>query len=159
MAKKCQDSFALEKCPKWRRKLGHIFALDIKKWPKLSINRPNLVTSVVSILLSISFQYYTYSASNESLPVETLTKKFELCQKFENVLTKIDPGYSEIRTFIQVAAFQTIIKKIIFDSILFSLTNESLNIHPLVNLLYFPLMVPLNNPPVAFPSMTPMLRL
>ena len=35
--------------------------------------------------------------------METLQKKFELCQRFDSVLNKIDPGYSEIRTFIQVS--------------------------------------------------------
>lgn len=43
-------------------------------------------------------QFYTYS--NEDLPTETLRKKHELCRNFANVLSKIDPGFSEIRTFI-----------------------------------------------------------
>jgi len=43
-------------------------------------------------------QYYTYSS--ETLPTETLRLKHQLCTKFAQVLAKIDPGFSEIRTFI-----------------------------------------------------------
>lgn len=43
-------------------------------------------------------QYYTYS--NEALPTQTLRHKHQLCRNFANVLAKIDPGFSEIKTFI-----------------------------------------------------------
>ena len=43
-------------------------------------------------------QYYTYA--DKALPTETLRMKHQLCRNFANVLAKIDPGFSEIRTFI-----------------------------------------------------------
>ena len=46
-------------------------------------------------------QYYTYRSPNEFLESTTLYNKFELCKIFDTILGKIDPGYSEIRTFVQ----------------------------------------------------------
>ena len=46
-------------------------------------------------------QYYTYRSPNEFLESTTLSNKFELCKVFDTILGKIDPGYSEIRTFVQ----------------------------------------------------------
>ena len=46
-------------------------------------------------------QYYTYRSPNEFLESTTLNNKFELCKIFDTILGKIDPGYSEIRTFVQ----------------------------------------------------------
>lgn len=46
-------------------------------------------------------QFYTYSLSNEALSPEMLRKKHDLCQKFNAILAKVDPGYSEIRSFVQ----------------------------------------------------------
>ena len=46
-------------------------------------------------------QYYTYRSPNEFLESSTLSNKFELCNVLNTVLGKIDPGYSEIRTFVQ----------------------------------------------------------
>ena len=46
-------------------------------------------------------QYYTYRSPNEFLESKMLSNKFELCKKFDGILGKIDPGYSEIRTFVQ----------------------------------------------------------
>ncbi|TRY62157.1 hypothetical protein TCAL_03700 [Tigriopus californicus] len=46
-------------------------------------------------------QFYTYSAGNEVLAYETLKRKLQLCQNFWMVLTRVDPGYSEIRNFVQ----------------------------------------------------------
>ena len=46
-------------------------------------------------------QYYTYRSPNEFLESTTLNKKYELCKILDNILGKIDPGYSEIRTFVQ----------------------------------------------------------
>ena len=46
-------------------------------------------------------QYYTYRSPNEFLESSTLSNKFELCNILNMILGKIDPGYSEIRTFVQ----------------------------------------------------------
>ena len=46
-------------------------------------------------------QYYTYRSPNEFLEPRMLENKFELCKIFDAILGKIDPGYSEIRTFVQ----------------------------------------------------------
>ena len=46
-------------------------------------------------------QFYTYRSPNEYLEAKTLTNKYELCKIFDTILGKIDPGYSEIRTFVQ----------------------------------------------------------
>ena len=46
-------------------------------------------------------QYYTYRSPNEFLESTILTNKFELCKIFDTILGKIDPGYSEMRTFVQ----------------------------------------------------------
>ena len=46
-------------------------------------------------------QFYTYRSPNEYLESKTLSNKYELCKVFDSVLGKIDPGYSEIRTFVQ----------------------------------------------------------
>ena len=46
-------------------------------------------------------QFYTYGVSNEILSSELLKKKLDLCLSFYNVLTKVDPGFSEIRSFVQ----------------------------------------------------------
>ena len=35
------------------------------------------------------------------LPTETLRRKYELCKHLDTAIRRIDPGYSEIRTFIQ----------------------------------------------------------
>ena len=45
-------------------------------------------------------QFYTYGVPNEVLALETLRKKYDLCKNFLNVLTRVDPGYSEIRNFV-----------------------------------------------------------
>ena len=44
-------------------------------------------------------QYYTYSITNPS--VEILKKKLEHCIKFFAILNRIDPGFSELRAFVQ----------------------------------------------------------
>ena len=46
-------------------------------------------------------QFYTYCSPNECLESTTLTTKYELCKIFDTVLGKIDPGYSEMRNFVQ----------------------------------------------------------
>ncbi|CAB4061520.1 RNF144 [Lepeophtheirus salmonis] len=46
-------------------------------------------------------QYWTYGISNEALSLVQLEKKIEMCHDFLAVLTKIDPGCSELRNFIQ----------------------------------------------------------
>jgi hypothetical protein len=56
----------------------------------------------ITFVCDFCFQFFTYSTPNESLSLERLEKKLELCQRFDSVLSRIDPGYSEIRTFIQV---------------------------------------------------------
>merc|ERR1712018_152951 len=54
-------------------------------------------------------QYYTYRSPNEFLESKMLSNKFELCKKFDGILGKIDPGYSEIRTFAKRTTFYAII--------------------------------------------------
>ena len=47
-------------------------------------------------------QYLTYGASNSETTVpELLRKKYDLCRHFSLVLGKVDPGFSEIRNFVQ----------------------------------------------------------
>ena len=44
-------------------------------------------------------QWYTYRSAQ--INEKELRNKLDLCRQLDNVLGKIDPGYSEIRSFIQ----------------------------------------------------------
>ena len=46
-------------------------------------------------------QYLTYGMPSEALDKARLKTKLRLCQDFYSVLTKVDPGFSEIRSFVQ----------------------------------------------------------